>query len=104
MFKDLYKSGSTCPICRSELQTTIFNDETDFITNCNNRCFSFSGERLNVTVRIFDEFFSTTKGSGLVPYNYKVKKYLPYIESIIKDKIDYWKENDRYLAEILEIN
>ncbi|AEO93711.1 gp453 [Bacillus phage G] len=92
-----FKDG--CPICKSKEIKIIEEDYFGVIVNCQNGCFhldsSSSEESIDFLIKFFDEspFFSLSLNSSLDEKLETINK--------IYEKINYWKENDRYLLRML---
>lgn len=82
-----------CPICHNDM----INHEFTYVpTECRNGCFyRFYHPSGTIIIKIFDEEFVHVSGYSL----HKEK-----LHNEILDKIEYWKENDRYLLKILELS
>lgn len=81
-----------CPICKSKMKRVNTSNKDIVMLQCSNECFyydHFSGKVSEANVNIFDKSFYF---SDVLPYEITVR---------IKEEIEYWKENDRYLIEIL---
>lgn len=96
MFNELYKEGSICPICSRILLKPIHSSQYDFVVRCENECFIYDVVNTDIKVQIFGVKYASQYSSAKEREDFKE---LSMIE--IAEKIAYWKENDRYLAEIL---
>lgn len=97
MFEELHKDGSACPICNKELKKSIYISKNDFLAICKNNCFAYDMNEMDLRVRIFTDIYANTEKA--LKENKNFKKYSAFA---VREKIAYWKENNRYLAEILE--
>jgi len=86
-----------CPICGKELDNIdIFGNVLSF--NCTNHCYEMTeGRNSKEFCRIV--VFGVRVEFLRKDYSQKFKKKL---EDKVRYQIDYWKENDRYLAKIME--
>ncbi|MDF2534053.1 MAG: hypothetical protein K0R18_210 [Bacillales bacterium] len=86
---DIFASDSICPICSGKV-SHIGQDERE----CENGCYgSWDFTRTQVVggVTLFGkEYFPFRNGGDLL------KK-----EKLLMERIKYWKENDRYIAELM---
>lgn len=84
-----------CPICNSIL---IFTDNYDVdyteLHSCKNGCYSRVDSIEFCLEKIFEQTFDQDAENS--------HEWNQTIENRKQMKIDYWKENDRYLAKILE--
>lgn len=86
-----------CPICSRKLDVSGDPDPWLLYIKCGNGCFDY--EKVFSTYRI--QFFNTVKGYKVRMRTLDEDTFREENNAIIHEKIDYWKENDRYLAEIL---
>lgn len=95
---DVYCKDGKCPICRSKM---ILKDRTAYSIrqSCSNKCYTIDKVHRHGSYHRFYIFGSTLTIHRSEKEDYQISK----IEKISK-RIAYWKENDRYLAEILERN
>ena len=113
---DIYCKNRKCMICGSKIDevhpSIMFKSEIKIPCYCKNGCYEFNSYIIykkvkssksyivmgyrNKRFKIFDEFFDMTN-----LLSRKEKKKLK--KEMIK-KIMYWKEDYRYIAEILERN
>jgi hypothetical protein len=95
-----------CPICDGKLFKTY--SQRNLKWTCNSGCYEYSNYKfrrrnLQFVVKIFDETFVSKEykilkdGKG-IDYN-RIVQGTNYKE--IRDKIKYWKENERYLMRLL---
>lgn len=85
-----------CPICERELAVELFTRiDSRKSYCCPNECFVYYDHITEASINLFyDDFYVISdKLSHIVVYD--------KIEDVQK-KIEYWKENYRYVAEILE--
>lgn len=92
-----YFSLEDCPICGSKMNCY---EDLDYIEyKCKNSCFSISNLYENCdTITIFndrEDYWHIDKN-----YSFKIKELM---YKHIEKKIEYWKENNRYLLKILEV-
>jgi len=100
-FRQLVFIDSKCVICGSsdsEENKRFYesaHDESKGITTrkrmCKNGCCGYDLVDSAGFIEIFKSRYSTPK-----------KNFIKRFEAEINDKIDYWKEDDRYLMKILE--
>jgi len=84
-----------CPICDKKLEYTSSYASARY--RCSNGCYAItedSKDKKYFIIRVFDE-----SAQFLQPvYSRDIQK----LENAVRDKIAYWKENDRYLMKMLE--
>lgn len=95
----IFCTSGKCPICNSELEQNTQNLMNDMIQmECKNNCYKIMRPmkkfRLKGHFYIFDEIYNTFDTDKL---NEKIKTL-----KNLNQKIEYWKENDRYVGEILK--
>lgn len=84
-----------CPICKRELNKKTNEWKTWNIILCKNSCFEVhDNSRFRITFVFGEKFTISKKEKRYVTINKGVKEQ-------IDEKIRYWKESDRYVAEIL---
>lgn len=96
---DIYIEQTTCPICNTELAVSTKESSNFFMISenmkiCKNGCFSCTNYTDHAIVFVFNDKYAFLEDFSLQMLLDKYK--------YVQKKIDYWKENDRYLAEILE--
>lgn len=92
MFYKFYFS-STCPICEKELSRMHmdqFETKQNWYANCKNECFKIHFHYGRYKLSIFNEDMYFDEEDQ--------EKYYEYY----KDRVSHWKENERYLVELLE--
>ncbi|MDF2534356.1 MAG: hypothetical protein K0R18_513 [Bacillales bacterium] len=91
---DIYCKDSLCPICNSKMDISPF---VVFKKTCLNGCYKIDEyEQLDWTDKYYVYFF----GKLFIGFNSRdIDKILKEQEVI--DQIVYWKENDKYLAELI---
>ena len=101
-FIDVIVRNKKCPICEKEMlfsnEKTFLNDKNLYVLDskdtvyCKNKCFYFEEDYGGGFVSIFGEEIHFIDNSS--------KKILQIAKKLIRK----WKENDKYLVEILENN
>ncbi|MDF2534330.1 MAG: hypothetical protein K0R18_487 [Bacillales bacterium] len=89
---DIYCEKEICPICGSKMQT---KESYLYRICCKNKCYEYVywlGEPEVHTFLIFEE---------MVRCHYD--EYKKETEIAVKEKINFWKENDRYLVKIMNV-
>lgn len=101
----------SCPICDKEMFYPEISSMIGFEIDCSNRCFNIDfwkrvviDDRLNrvgennhpgyFEIRIFDKLEYSHTGR----HKYRLNDELQYVY----DRINYWREDYKYVAEILE--
>ncbi|AEO93726.1 gp468 [Bacillus phage G] len=87
----IYCSNNICPICNSKLERTRVR------ANCENGCYSLSPHdylKFHFTLWVFDNKYDVCPDLSLETKTITINE--------ICSQIDYWKENDNYLAEIIK--
>lgn len=84
---DRYYYAGNCPICGQKLERFI--GSFYWSANCKSKCFEihFIKNNSRFTLRFFDSERLHARGDKAL--------------TIYNEKVNYWKENDRYLAEFL---
>ena len=93
---DIYCKDDKCPICEADIEWYY---KSKLRCSCKNGCYGFDRwkkEGMGGTFVIFGEVMDIHK--------YGTKEYRDYKLNEVKERIEYWKEDYRYLAEILERN
>ncbi|MDF2534340.1 MAG: hypothetical protein K0R18_497 [Bacillales bacterium] len=93
---DIYMQNKKCPICDGRVKF----DVESMATNCVNGCYTFgynevSGSDVSIIVNLDGNkgYFNLVKRDGETKYRKQ--------ETQIRERIEYWKENDRYLIKII---
>lgn len=97
---DIYCKDGKCPICNSNMKEAFL----PIWAKCINGCYIVVYSDLNFVNTAREEFIAYTsvvisKEEIFVPYKQGINGFL-YKEELL-NIISYWRENDRYLAEIL---
>lgn len=98
MFEEYY-STNNCPICNREFLRV--NSKDYWTVHCTNECFTLFYDHsvkdhlklLECSVQVFGED---------IIFSYKKNHNWPDLYQKYLEKIEYWKENDRYLMKLLE--
>lgn len=88
---DIYCKDGKCPICDSEMKVEYCDTFYDNDYYCRNKCYQieiFSHDKQQHDVVLFDVEYIEIE-------NFDDKEK-------VKKRIQYWKENDRYLMKLLE--
>ena len=95
--KQYFGDVKSCPICGCELQIIWYLNSN--IYECKNRCFMSVIFNTRIEIDLFKEtiiFFSNEIDDNFNEDLNSDKEFKRYYKTL-----EYWKENDRYLAEIL---
>lgn len=91
---DIYCKNNKCPICEKDIK---WFGKSRLRCSCDNGCYGFDRwmkEGMGGTFVIFGEVIDINRhGTG---------RYKEYKFNEVKERIEYWREDYRYLAEILE--
>lgn len=95
---DIFRDDK-CPICEKEVSRTEYVENSilsEYIIICKNKCcteeFAYGGYRFY--------FFDKYDEELLWSYN-STKEEMEIVDNKIKEQIEYWRYNDRYLMELL---
>lgn len=91
---DIYCKDGCCPICNSNLIVTT--DKGITLKKCNNDCYRIAYYTDGIDYFGINVFKKTFRSVTDVDLNHLTKK--------IEKKINYWRENDRYIMKILLSN
>ena len=86
-----------CPICEKDL---TINLNSYWTTECKNGCYKMSFDKGTI-VSVFGEEIKM-KWTTAKLTDEEIEDKFKEFNDIIEEKIKYWKEDYRYLAEILE--
>lgn len=88
---DIFCIDRKCPICNKKMEILKYKTMPEEDVSCINDCYSVISRYDQYFVYIFGDF-------QIMMSKNNIDKE---IEKSIVEKINYWKENDRYLVEIL---
>lgn len=89
---DIYCKDGKCPICSRQMRIEYCDTFMGNDYYCDNKCYQieiYSRDDVQFDMKVFGEYFETGDD------------FPGEIDKVI-ERIKHWKENDRYLIELLE--